>query len=234
MKKAKPLVASFGMLFLACFVSPIQARTKWERSVDTFTVEMPRDTFYSAFQRWREKVNARQLPCTAPECDTLPLFYSTGMFKTGLFVKSEVVDSNHLKMYLTHAWLRGNSEPALYRIPNVTYTLEQELGAGNNKGVIVSEKSYWAFVGLTLLNSGIGMMYASYKSPFSKENIPFNILYTAMDAALTAGLFVNDRNVRTFSGVFLPAAKLAVGLRVIFVREHNKYARTGYKFLLGR
>jgi hypothetical protein len=233
MTKDKSLIIICGGLFLFCLFSAPQARSRFERRIDTFTVQMAQDTFYSAYENWRKKVNSRQVPCNLPECDTMN-YYSTGMFRTGLLAKSEVVDTSHLKIFLTHIWLRNNSEPALYRIPNVTYTLKQELGAANNDGVIVPEKSYWAFLGLTLLNSGAGMAYAGYKSPFVYENVPLIIINVVMDAALTTGLFINTRGVREFSAIFLVAAKAAVGLEVTFIHEHNRYSRTGYKFIVGK
>jgi hypothetical protein len=234
MKRNKSLAVFSVMLCLVCLFSAPQARINGETRTDTFSVEMPRDTFYSAFKHWRTKVNARELPCTIPECDTSPIYYSTGMLRTGLFAKSVVIDTSHLKIYLTHVWSRGNRTPALYRIPNVTYTLKQELGVANNDGMSVPEKSYWAFLGITLLNSGAGMIYASYKSPFSSVNYFEDIVYGIMDAVFTVGLFTDNSRFRMFSEFMLPAAKLGVGLRVIFIHEHNKYVRTGYKFILGK
>jgi hypothetical protein len=234
MRNKKFKVIFMGTIFLTCFTYTINAIPKFEKSIDTFTVEMTKPHFDSTVSHWIEKINGKVLPCTVSACDTLPPYYSTGLLRTGLFIKTENLNNNYLKVNLTHVWNRGYRSFALFRTPNVSYTLKQELGLPNDIGQNINDKSYWTFLGLTLLNSGIGMAYASYKSPFSYETIPFTILYTLMDAALTAGLFIDDKGVRGFSAIFLPAAKAAVCIRVIFIREHNKFAKTGYKFILQR
>jgi hypothetical protein len=234
MKKDKSLVVFSGMLFLLCLFSAPQARIKWEKSTDTFSVEMTKDHFDSAVTRWRAKVNARPLSCTAPECDTLPPLYLTGMLRTGLFTKAVSTDSSHLKVYLTHLWTGDSRKFALYRIPNVTYTLKQELGLPADEGLKINEKSYWAFFGLTLLNSGAGWAYAHYKSPYSPEKAYYIISNGVLDALLTAGLFASNDKIRSLSLFCLPAVKIGVGFSVISIRGHNKYSRTGYKFILER
>jgi hypothetical protein len=230
--KIRPQAIVGGLVFCIISLSPLHAGPKLEKSVDTFTVEMTKPQFDEALSRWLDKMKGKTLPCTAYFCDTIPPYYSSGMLRTGLFIKTNTVDNNHLKLDLTHVWARKYRKYALYRIPNVSYTLRQELGFPKDMGETIHGKSYWTFLGLTLLNSGFGMAYASYKSPFSYGNIPFTILYSLMDAALTAELFINYHNDRGFAALFLPFTKAAVCIRIIFIREHNKLSKTGYKFIV--
>jgi hypothetical protein len=55
-----------------------------------------------------------------------------------------------------------------------------------------------------------------------------------MDAALTAGLLIDDDFIRTLSAALLPAAKGAVCLRISFIKNHLELAKTQYKFKIAQ
>lgn len=218
---------------LTCVLS-IYGKPKFERCLDTFSVALPYSTIDSLTNIWANKINGKIQENNCAGCDTLPPYYITGTLRTGMFLRVDTSNLELSKVTLIHIWNKDYRKIALYRIPNVSYTLKQELGLPAEVGTKIEPKTNGAFLGLTLLNSGLGMYYASSNSPFSKENIAFTVLYGLMDAALTTGLFIDNKGVRTFSAVFLPLMKGGVLFRFTFIKEHNKLERTGYKFIIGQ
>ena len=223
-----------GVLSFSGSLFSIDARPKIDELKDTFSINITKSQFDSGVTRWINKIKGKKISCTQSDCDTLSLHYSTGIFRTGLSIKTEDLGNDHLQVDLNHSYMHSIQRYALYRIPNVTYTLRQELGTPTDIGQAVDDKSYWAFLGLTLLNSGAGMIYSSYKSPFFQESPLDNILAALMDVSFTVGLFVPDKTIRRASLLCLSMTKATVSVNVIFIKQHNGYAKTKYKFILNK
>jgi hypothetical protein len=222
----------FIILCILLIQQTVIAKHIFERCIDTFTVKMETNNIDSSISIWLNKIGGKLIPKKCFECDTIPPLYTTGIFRTALFIRTDSNSNGESTLSLIHIWDKEYRKQALYRIPNVTSTLKQELKLNVNGAVELKRKSYLLFTGITLLNSGAGLAYASYESPFFENHPVFIAFYGLMDLAFSIGIFLPNDKIRSFSSGFLPLTKAATLFEMILIKEHNKLGKTGYKFII--
>jgi hypothetical protein len=192
---------------------------------------MVSEEFIQKRQQWLSHFDYK-FPIKQNEWCVDTCFYGIMPLRTWVRMSQNKLSEDSTLVVLHYSWQEDYYNSIVdYRARNVTYTLKQECGLDSALGRHINEKSYLAWAGLDLLNIGLASLYAHYDNPYLKSNIFINCGLILCDAALTVGLFLPNKPVRTGCLVGWSIYKVCGIMFCLPIHEHNKLAKTEYKFI---
>lgn len=215
------------ILFLVA-VSFAKQDTIWVN--DTLLVKTTKEEAQRKAQAWSKKIGGKLSPLMRQPC-FMNCHYSSRPLKSGYSLSIMEEEEMNSKLILRTFYFSKKRKRADYYLYSLKSTLDQEFGVDVPDSGHLKKKSHIAFLGLTMLNSGAGVVYSSHNTPaFRTPSKKLDYLYGVFDLGFAIGLFSSDPKIKRFSIGFLAAYRLITLLRWPIITDHNILAKSGYRF----
>lgn len=217
-------------IFTLISIMNIAARPAEPASIDTMHVAMKIDSVQKSLMIWQSKMAAENI-----FNDSLSRNNSTGRLLTARlpyiwtdsrFVLDSMGADTTRIIASFPSYLRNEHQHLLE--PKLYGTVYQSLNLKFDNGKNLEKKSLGAYLGLSVLNTGVSGMYLKNDNIVYTVNTPLIVVNGIFDAGSVAMMFFDK--YRTTGVTFFVIYRLVSLLGIPSLNLHNRFAETGYQY----